>query len=32
MWQEIARIGIGWGAAAGLVGFWYWIMGSIGTF
>ncbi len=32
MWLEIARIGFGWGAAAGLVGFWYWVMGNIGTF
>jgi hypothetical protein len=32
MWQEIVRLGIGWGAAAGLIGFWYWIMRGIGTF
>jgi hypothetical protein len=32
MWQEIVRIGLGWGAAAGLIGFWYWVMRGIGTF
>jgi hypothetical protein len=32
MWQDALRIALGWGAAVGLVGFWYWLMGSIGTF
>lgn len=32
MWQDILRIGFGWGAAAGLVWFYYWLMGNIGTF
>lgn len=32
MWQEVVRIGLGWGMAAGLVGFWYWVMRGIGTF
>jgi hypothetical protein len=32
MWQDLLRIVMGWGAAAGLVGFWYYIMRGIGTF
>jgi hypothetical protein len=32
MWQEVVQIGLGWGAAAALVGFWYWVMRGIGTF
>jgi hypothetical protein len=32
MWQDVLRIALGWGAAAGLVAFYYWLMGSIGTF
>jgi hypothetical protein len=32
MWQEIVQIALGWGAAAGLVAFWYWVMRGIGTF
>ena len=32
MWQEVVQIGFGWGAAMALVGFWYWVMRSIGTF
>ncbi len=32
MWQDLARLGLGWGCAAGLVGFWYYVMRGIGTF
>lgn len=32
MWQDILRLAIGWGGAAGLCVFWYWIMDKIGTF
>lgn len=32
MWQEIVGLGLGWGAAAGLVAFWHYVMRGIGTF
>lgn len=32
MWQEIARLLIAWVGIMALVGFWYWVFGSIGTF
>jgi hypothetical protein len=32
MWQDLLRLGFGWVAAAGLVGFWYYVLRGIGTF
>lgn len=32
MWQDVLRLGLGWGGAAALVGFWYYVMRGIGTF
>jgi hypothetical protein len=32
VWQDLVRLGIGWGGAAALVGFWYYVMRGIGTF
>lgn len=29
---DLLRLGFGWGAAAALVGFWYYVMRGIGTF
>jgi hypothetical protein len=28
----LVRLGFGWGAAAALVGFWYYVLRGIGTF
>jgi hypothetical protein len=32
MWQDLVRLGLGWGCAAALVGFWYYVMRGIGSF
>ena len=32
MWQDLLRLGFGWGAAAALVGVWYYVLRGIGTF
>jgi hypothetical protein len=32
MIEDIVRFAVAWGGCAGLVFFWYWIMGKIGTF
>jgi hypothetical protein len=32
MWQDLVRLCLGWGCAAVLVGFWYYVMRGIGTF
>lgn len=32
MWQDLVPLGLGWGTATALVGFWYYVMRGIGTF
>jgi hypothetical protein len=32
MLQELVRLAFAWGAMAGIVGFWYWLLANIGTF
>lgn len=32
MWQELVRMAVTWAAMCGLVAFFYWMLGNIGTF
>ncbi len=32
VWQELVRLGVTWIVMCGLVAFFYWMLGSIGTF
>lgn len=32
MLQEVVRMGVTWGAMIGVIWFWYWLLGNIGTF
>jgi hypothetical protein len=32
VWQEILTLAMGWGIAALIITFWYWLLKSIGTF
>jgi hypothetical protein len=32
MWQDLVRLGAAWGASAGLIAFWYYVLKGIGTF
>ena len=32
VWQELVRMAVTWGVMVGLVAFFYWMLGNIGTF